>query len=195
MNKDGKSFQMIVDSAKKLIQQYGLAKTSMEDIAKASGKGKSTLYHYFKSKEEVFEEVIRQEMDDFFKAVKEAVDKEKDVKAKLKTYIVTKIGTLRSKVNLYRFAIESDASMVNSQFVVLKERYDGKEKKLIASILNLGIESRLFSATHKSDIPMLAEILVSCARGIEMDVILKNRYGSLANRIDRLVSIVVKGLG
>jgi AcrR family transcriptional regulator len=31
--------QSIIDAAKKLIQQYGFSKTTMEDIAKAAGKG------------------------------------------------------------------------------------------------------------------------------------------------------------
>ena len=70
MTKDEIIIQAIIDAAKKLIQQYGLNKTTMEDIAKAAGKGKSTLYYYFKSKEDIFDEVIKQEMDDFFGQVK-----------------------------------------------------------------------------------------------------------------------------
>ena len=47
-----------IESAKKLFQQFGLHKTTMEDIAKSAGKGKSTLYYYFKSKDEIFDKVI-----------------------------------------------------------------------------------------------------------------------------------------
>ncbi|PZR32764.1 MAG: hypothetical protein DI538_19000 [Azospira oryzae] len=44
----------IINSAKKLMQQYGLKKTTMDDIAKAAVKSKSTLYYYFKDKEDIF---------------------------------------------------------------------------------------------------------------------------------------------
>ena len=37
-----------ITAAQKLFQQYGLHKTTMEDIAKAMGRGKSTLYYYYK---------------------------------------------------------------------------------------------------------------------------------------------------
>ncbi|OYW78704.1 MAG: TetR family transcriptional regulator, partial [Sphingobacteriia bacterium 32-37-4] len=37
----------IIREAQKLFQAYGLKKTTMEDIAKALGKGKSTLYYYY----------------------------------------------------------------------------------------------------------------------------------------------------
>jgi AcrR family transcriptional regulator len=42
----------IIREAQKLFQTYGLKKTTMEDIAKALGKGKSTLYYYYQSKEQ-----------------------------------------------------------------------------------------------------------------------------------------------
>ena len=50
--KDELIVQDIINGAKKLVQQYGLKKTTMEDIAKAAGKSKSTLYYYFKDKED-----------------------------------------------------------------------------------------------------------------------------------------------
>ena len=56
---------MIVAAAANLFSRFGLEKTTMEDIAKASKKGKSSLYYYFKSKEQVFAEVIKKEMEIF----------------------------------------------------------------------------------------------------------------------------------
>ncbi|MBW7869919.1 MAG: helix-turn-helix transcriptional regulator, partial [Flavobacteriia bacterium] len=38
MEKDEIVIQDIINGAKKLMQQYGLKKTTMEDIAKAAGK-------------------------------------------------------------------------------------------------------------------------------------------------------------
>ena len=106
----------------------------MEDIARAAGKGKSTLYYYFKSKEEIFDEVIKQEMDDFFHSVKNAVDLQTDPVEKLKTYLVVKINTLKDKANLYRFTIETHHVEISNQFTVLRDRYDHQETELIASI-------------------------------------------------------------
>ena len=37
----------ILESAKKVFAKYGYKKTSVNDIAKAAGKAKSSLYHYF----------------------------------------------------------------------------------------------------------------------------------------------------
>lgn len=188
--------QSIIEAAKKLIKQHGFSKTTMEDIAKAACKGKSTLYHYYTCKDEIFDEVISQEMDDFFFGVKKAVDKAKDPIEKLKTYIVVKIKTLKQKVNLYRFAFEADSPFIdiNKQFSKLRVRYDQEETSLITSILKQGVESNMFRFSDKNDINVLSELLVTCVRGVEMEVITKNKYATLANKADMLVSIIAKGL-
>ena len=53
MHKDDIIRADILRAAEALFQKWGLKKTTMEDIAKEAGKGKSTLYYYFKSKAEI----------------------------------------------------------------------------------------------------------------------------------------------
>ena len=49
-----KTRQKLVDVARQLFAKNGLNNTTMNDIAVASGKGRRTLYTYFKSKEDVY---------------------------------------------------------------------------------------------------------------------------------------------
>lgn len=194
--KDEIIVQDIINGAKKLMQQYGLKKTTMEDIAKAAGKSKSTLYYYFKDKEEIFDRVINLEIDEFFQTVKITVNKQVDAISMLKAYIVTKVKTLRDKTNLYSFAIENDLQgRVNKEFTNLRNRYDNEEKKLIGSILTKGVESKLFTNEITPEIDTLSELLVSCVRGVEMDIIAHNKNKALADKADLLVSILIKGIG
>lgn len=64
----------ILKAAEKLFQQFGLRKTTMEDIAKAMGKGKSTLYYYYNNKEEIFDAVVMKEMWEVFDITQNAVE-------------------------------------------------------------------------------------------------------------------------
>ncbi|MFC7523466.1 TetR/AcrR family transcriptional regulator [Parapedobacter sp. GCM10030251] len=195
-DKDELVVQDIINGAKKLIQQYGLKKTTMEDIAKAAGKGKSTLYYYFKDKEEIFDRVINLEIDEFFHTVKTAVNKQDDAISMLKTYVVTKIKTLREKINLYTFVIENDLQgRLNKEFTNLRNRYDNEEKKLIGSILAKGVETDLFEEEISQQVDTLSELLVSCVRGVEMDIIAHNRNKALADKADLLVEMLIKGIG
>ena len=178
------------------MQQYGLKKTTMEDIAKAAGKSKSTLYYYFKDKEEIFDRVINLEIDEFFNAVNTAVNKQSDAISMLKTYIVTKVKTLREKINLYTFAVENDLQgRLNKEFTNLRNRYDNEEKKMISSILTKGVETSLFKKEITQEIDVLSELLVSCVRGIEMDIITHNKNKALTDKADLLVEMLIKGIG
>jgi AcrR family transcriptional regulator len=47
----------VLDSAADLFHDRGFAPTTMEDIATAAGLGKSSLYHYFRSKDEILAEI------------------------------------------------------------------------------------------------------------------------------------------
>ena len=53
----------LVDVARQLFAKNGLENTTMNDIALASGKGRRTLYTYFKSKDEIYYAVIESELD------------------------------------------------------------------------------------------------------------------------------------
>ena len=56
-----KTRQKLVDVARQLFAKNGLENTTMNDIAQASGKGRRTLYTYFKSKEDIYFAVIESE--------------------------------------------------------------------------------------------------------------------------------------
>ena len=58
-----KTRQLLVDVARQLFAKNGLESTTMNDIAQASGKGRRTLYTYFKSKEDIYYAVIETELE------------------------------------------------------------------------------------------------------------------------------------
>lgn len=51
----------ILEAGHELFARYGPGKTTMEDIARAAGIGKGTVYLFFPSKEDLLFELIRQE--------------------------------------------------------------------------------------------------------------------------------------
>ena len=48
----------ILTVAQDIFSRYGYKKTTLDDIAQAIRKGKSSLYYYFSSKEDLFQAVI-----------------------------------------------------------------------------------------------------------------------------------------
>lgn len=196
MTKDEIMVQTILTTAKELIERYGTNKTTMEDIARHMGKGKSTLYYYFKSKNEIFNELIKREIDHFFETLKETVEQTTGATTKLKMYIITKINTIRDNENMYRFAIETNVALKNNDqgLQELIERYDTYERKMLSEILSEGIETGGFHTSNTAVINELSELLVACLRGIELDVVTRNKFERLEEKTEQLVSLVAKGL-
>lgn len=58
---DGQKFRQILDGARAVFLADGFDAASMNEIAKAAGVSKGTLYVYFASKDELFAELIRDE--------------------------------------------------------------------------------------------------------------------------------------
>ena len=63
MTMASKTRERLLDVARQLFASNGVEKTTMNDIATASDKGRRTIYTYFKNKKEIYEAVIERESE------------------------------------------------------------------------------------------------------------------------------------
>ena len=66
----------IVDAAIRLFTEKGFEQTSMNELARAAGVGKGTIYGYFKAKEEIFLAYCEAEIEFAFAALDRKIDEE-----------------------------------------------------------------------------------------------------------------------
>jgi AcrR family transcriptional regulator len=76
--------RQIVDGARAVFLAKGFDAASMNDIARAAGVSKGTLYVYFKHKEELFEAIVEQECDAQAEGIFDLDPNDHDVDAVLK---------------------------------------------------------------------------------------------------------------
>lgn len=183
----------ILKEAQKLFQQFGVKKTTMEDIAKAMGKGKSTLYYYYCSKEEIFDAVILREMDEVFNRVKLAVEKAGSAEEKLKAFTLTKIKAVQKRVNLCKMV---SGEMPDNMRCMkhLHSQYDTQEVNLVKDILKFGVHNGEFSKSIGKELDILPAVMVSSLRGLERDMFIDGRFGKLEPRIESIIGIMIKGM-
>lgn len=183
-----------IEVASRLFQQYGLQKTTMEDIAKALGKGKSTLYYYFANKDEVFQAVVLKEIDEVFDAVQQQVSEAKTAKEKLAAYASNNINEIKGKTILYKLVCGELKGNLSKLMFKLREQFDIKDVVILKEILNFGIISGEFTAIKNEDINVLAHLIVSALRGIEVDMFIENNLPDLEDQVDHLLGILIRGL-
>lgn len=133
----------IVLAARDLFLSVGFASTSMEDVAKAAGMGKASIYHYFSSKEDLFNEILTVEIDDMEAEMLAELKKYKSAEEKLHAYLTTKFSRIRNRYH----QMESRLNLwkeLGDQYHHVMMRFGQKEAELIASIFVGGMTTGEF---------------------------------------------------
>jgi len=192
-SKDEITREEIIGAARGLFQRFGLFKTTMEDIAKAAGKGKSSLYYYYVSKDEIFNAMVKEDMDEVFTLVSSAVEKAATAEEKLEAFSNTKIKALHQKASLYGIVFGEVSE--NPQLIKkLKKDYEAKELDLLKSILSFGIKNKEFKKVSKEDLEHLSYIMLSSIRGIEMGVLEDCPMKKIGDRLDFARNLLCHGI-
>lgn len=79
--------QQIIAAALQVFSEKGYHKAKIEEIAQAAQVGKGTVYEYFRSKEQLFQEMLREGMASFDASLDNALKQEHSVKDKLKVMV------------------------------------------------------------------------------------------------------------
>jgi len=181
----------IIEAARELFAKFGYKKTTMEDIAQALRKGKSSLYYYFTNKEEIFQAVIEQEENILFTKLQEVVASDLSSEDKLKEYVMTRMETISSLEN-YLKALK-DEMMGGYEFLdKLKGKAEKEEADLLTSILEEGTIDNTFQVKN---IPMAAVAIAISLRGLEVPLFksLKN-FDDFKVQIENILNILFFGL-
>ena len=192
----------VIITAQRLFQKYGYSKTTMEDIAKAMDRGKSTIYYYFKSKDEIFEAVIIKEADDVVHAILEAIKQKTTAEDKLKAYLTTSLEVIKVKLNLYEVFRNE---LLNSEDISLNQKnlripimqYNAREIQVVKEILLLGLDSKEFTTSISDDVDLIAYTLITALRSMAMDLTLNEKDLNSFFEVDKMnimITILLRGL-
>lgn len=188
-----KTKAVLVDVARQLFAKNGLENTTMNDIALASGKGRRTLYTYFKSKEEIYLAVIESELDILSDVQKSVSEKKISPEQKLMEMIYAHLDAVKEVV--YRNGtLRADFFRDIWQVEAVRKRFDARERLLIRDILAEGVEKGVFEL---DDINMTAEIVHYSVKGIETPYI-RGQIGAHLKDADKeeyVSKLVLRALG
>ena len=176
MNKDDIVKNEILENAERLFQKWGYNKTTVEDIAKASGKGKSSLYYYYKDKEEIFTEVVNREASGVFAVIRERLKGCRTAEEKLMVYIETYISEIDKASNLYAILCR-EMSGDMKLLMKLANKFDAIQADYLGTILEEGLKSGEFSFPPDIDVKVAAYIIINTIGTIQLDQIFSGNSG------------------
>jgi len=181
----------IVSAATEVFSRYGFKKTSMEDIARALRMGKSSIYYYFKGKEEIFQAVVDREADQLRVKVKEILDGTLSPTEKLRSYVKLRMDLVKQLSN-YMEILKNDDLMNLELTEKFRKKYDDEEITIVRQILLEGNERGLFKV---KDLNLSALAIVTAMKGLEVPLVASSMgVESLNLIIDDMLDILFYGI-
>lgn len=150
----------ILKSALALFSKKGIFKTKMEEIAKKAMLSKGLLYFYFKSKEEILEEIVREIYRGFIERLEEIKAKSVSPVEKVKEFIKFEWNFYKRNkkfVNLIFELYQEERYFLKEGKVKAFSEIHLKEKEVLKGIIEEGIKGGFF----KNYNPELASFIIS----------------------------------
>jgi len=190
LNKDDIVRDEIFRAAERMFQKWGLNKTTMEDIANEAKKGKSTLYYYFKSKEEIFDTVVTIKLGEAFSKAMELTHDVTSAKEKLKKYIISSLNELKDYTSVYtivRMEVKRNQKFIDK----IRNQFNPKEEAFIREILKLGVQSKEFTFIDEDELNTAAKAIVGIIHALELYLLLENDDSA---QIDVAAKFIANGI-
>jgi TetR/AcrR family transcriptional regulator len=188
---------LILDAARKRFAYYGFSKVTMDEIAGDVGLGKASLYYYFPTKENLFEEVIKQEKNQFLAETQSMIGKDMAPCDMLRQYAQRRIQHFRELANLRALQFQQSPE-TRTTFLQLFKEFQKQETGLLEQILNLGKKSGEFSIT---DTQQSAEVIIQMFYGPRAWLLLKREnklddetYKMLERATKEIAEMILNGI-
>lgn len=180
----------IVESATKFFSKFGFYKTTMDEIAKHIHKAKGVLYYYFKSKEELFNEVLKQELNSVKAELTQIVSSETDSLIILKEYMLTRLKLLHKAVN-YHETLKADFFEKYLFVKDVRDDFAEFERIQISVILKKGKKEGYLDIKN---INTTVNIIMMLLNSIEIPLFLQNKFAEYETTIEELASMIINSL-
>lgn len=139
----------------------------MNDIAAASGRGRRTLYTYFRNKEEIYYAVIEEELERLSEKMDEVASMDVEPEEKIFTLIYTHLSIIRDTVarnGTLRAEFFRNIWMVEK----VRKAFDVEEHRILQKVLQEGVDKGRFRIEN---VGLMADIVYYSVKGLEVPYI------------------------
>ena len=186
--------EAIFDAALELFGRYGYRRTSIDDIARAAGVAKGTVYLYVENKEALFRTLAQSLLDAVLSNARAAAAGRGDVAGRLLAILDAKFGFFHDMLRRSPHAselLDSTSRLCADVFAAGDAAYLGVLTKAVADAVR---RRELAPRRHGLGAEEVARLLLAGAHGIDTDPARLMSSEEHRKRLDALVRVVVDGL-
>ena len=152
----------IVKAAAKRFARHGLNKTTLDEVARDIRIGKATIYHYFQSKDDLFYETLKWEIEIFLDNVKVIFNNESNnFKDRLIEYFNLKEGIQTNFKLIYDLIVQTLTEQNTEQEPAILKYLLEKEEELLKKLLSTALREKMIKVS-----PLIPSYVVDFSWGI-----------------------------
>ncbi len=186
MTKNDRIKAEILQAAESIFRQWGITKTTMEDIARQAGKGKSTLYYYFKSKEDILDAMAETQLARIIGLAQKETASLKTAKERILAFIAVMFREIQATVAPLH--IEHDMATIREIIHRIAQKVDAQNEKALESILRFGVERKEFRSIAPRDIKPAARAIAWVIRSLGFNLFIGTQDKRSVDLIIRLLN-------
>ncbi len=131
--------EAILEAARGRFLRFGPRKTTMDEVARAAGCSRTTLYAHFRNMEDLYGSLLDQDAEAFIREASAAVESEATTGRKIRRIIeITRSTYLRNHVLRMAFTGDSEMSLERVASVYTRDQ-EGRIIELLRQVLEEGI--------------------------------------------------------
>jgi len=188
--------QEILQAGLRLYRKYGPDKVTMDEVANATGRSRTSLYYYYKNREELFQAVLDSIADDIIKEIRRAVSAAGNVHDKIYAFCAAKISTSNTWRNVFSAmlaAADAEEQTKNNRIKgILHKKLIHNEGIIVKEVLSEAMNKNEIRPVSSTEQDMLAFILSSSVRGLKSEIYDKNDPHDMDEALRLLTDIVAK---
>jgi AcrR family transcriptional regulator len=189
INKEEFRKKIIITSGQ-IFSRYGFRKTTMDEIARELKMGKSSIYYYFESKEEIFEAVVLYEANILRNELTTAIKSVDSPVEKMKSYVFVRMKSFEKLSNYYNAIF--DKNLDHFDFIEnIRARYDREELAILRLLLWHGTRKKIFNVAN-SEYTALA--IQTTLKGLEVPLFWMKKEVNIGNRLDAILDVLFNGI-
>ena len=191
MSKEEKR-KILLREASAVLMEYGAHKTTLDDIAKRAGMGKTSLYYYFRDKNDLVRAIIESEMDHLFDMMAEAAGSAKTAEDKMYAIIETRYRFIADKSARASKEVIRELKSLEGAFQTVRESYLQSHKELMKGILEEGIRNGEIEPIE--DLDLVSLIMIASLFGCDHTFAFYDQHERVLEALKRMVKIFFAGM-
>lgn len=185
---------LILDACDVMMARYGFLKMTMDDLARASGLAKRTIYLHFASKTDVGLSSIGRVVDRAHQRMRESLDSVGPVEPRLRAMLRDRVMMRVEAVQAYHQGLDGLFAVVRPAYLERRRAAFAKETGLVAACLVKGRESGELLIEDPS---ITARTLLHATNAFLPYSLSVRELGSpetIASQVDAMIDLLLRGL-